>query len=569
MIACVVIANVEQYSYARQWYAKPPGDDSHALLAAPALPPPPLIMYSQAPAPPTLVAAAQPPSLHSASNNPTSPPATPPTAAAASPAAPGSGGEELHSSLALSREVPRLSCAMHPWVSSPLRRGAIASLGQALLGAWQRGVHDPVLVFVLEAALTVRRVSFGMQAFATEEEALQACLFCLSLMPLLGGGTLLMDEPVLDKLLPLCTPAHPASTTELALQALQNACSDTRLVTRKLPPQLEPALRRAACTLPSALADTAFGALANLEQLRISESLSSAAEGAVVGARTTPPMVGSPHLLAPPPLHRPEGGTAPATGGHRAIAKVCQQLQPWATAAAQRRGACALGDIIGSRTLDAEAAILLLFHCKAVPLLVRLLDGPAEVERNDETARVGSPPSQTDPQLRDECLYCLALIARLGGAPLLQPVGMFVNLLGGALLAPEPRTRLYAAFFWQCASAWEEFAEALAKSIFAVTAVRDAGLPHEGGGTYAAGLAVMRALADSGTHLSAKSDSPSRLTPIVAAGCLANVLQHEALEPLWTTAPARLGYLLQIDAAERSRLLGLPSRLQDAMGAAA
>ena len=46
----------------------------------------------------------------------------------------------------------------------------------------------------------------------------QACLFCLSLMPLLGGGTLLMDEPVLDKLLPLCTPAHPASTTELALQ---------------------------------------------------------------------------------------------------------------------------------------------------------------------------------------------------------------------------------------------------------------------------------------------------------------------------------------------------------------
>jgi hypothetical protein len=56
---------------------------------------------------------------------------------------------------------------------------------------------------------------------------------------------------------------------------------------------------------------------------------------------------------------------------------------------------------------------------------------------------------------------------------------------------------------------------------------RRAGLPHEGGGTYAAGLAVMRALADSGTHLSAKSDSPSRLTPIVAAGCLANVLQHE------------------------------------------
>ena len=48
-----------------------------------------------------------------------------------------------------------------------------------LLGAWQRGVHDPVLVFVLEAALTVRRVSFGMQAFATEEEALQATIRAL------------------------------------------------------------------------------------------------------------------------------------------------------------------------------------------------------------------------------------------------------------------------------------------------------------------------------------------------------------------------------------------------------
>ena len=42
-----------------------------------------------------------------------------------------------------------------------------------------------------------------------------------------------------------------------------------------------------------------------------------------------------------------------------------------------------------------------------------------------------------DWQLRDECLYCLALIARLGGAPLLQPVGMFVNLLGG-VHAPTP-----------------------------------------------------------------------------------------------------------------------------------
>ena len=67
--------------------------------------------------------------------------------------------------------------------------------------------------------------------------------------------------------------------------------------------------------------------------------------------------------------------------------------------------------------------------------------------------------------------------------------------------------------------------------------------------------------------LRAKADSPSRLIPLIAAGCIANILQHESLESLWTSAPARLAYLKRIDAAERSRLLGLPSRLQDAMGA--
>ena len=37
--------------------------------------------------------------------------------------------------------------------------------------------------------------------------------------------------------------------------------------------RLEPALRRAACTLPTGLSDVAFGALANLAQLRVADSL--------------------------------------------------------------------------------------------------------------------------------------------------------------------------------------------------------------------------------------------------------------------------------------------------------
>eukprot|EP00966_Prymnesium_polylepis_P056912 1317616-Prymnesium_polylepis.1 len=53
--------------------------------------------------------------------------------------------------------------------------------------------------------------------------------------------------------------------------------------------------------------------------------------------------------------------------------------------------------------------------------------------------------------LRDECLYCLALIARLGGAPLLQPVGTFVNLLGGGChMRAREAGRAYGA-----SHAWE------------------------------------------------------------------------------------------------------------------
>ena len=38
--------------------------------------------------------------------------------------------------------------------------------------AWQQQTHDPVLVFILEAALTVRRIAYAMLAFANEEAVL-------------------------------------------------------------------------------------------------------------------------------------------------------------------------------------------------------------------------------------------------------------------------------------------------------------------------------------------------------------------------------------------------------------
>ena len=43
-------------------------------------------------------------------------------------------------------EVPRLACQLHPWVQPSIRRSAVLRLAAVLLGAWRRGVHDPVLV---------------------------------------------------------------------------------------------------------------------------------------------------------------------------------------------------------------------------------------------------------------------------------------------------------------------------------------------------------------------------------------------------------------------------------------
>ncbi|KAL3917583.1 MAG: hypothetical protein SGPRY_006352 [Prymnesium sp.] len=162
-----------------------------------------------------------------------------------------------------------------------------------------------------------------------------------------------------------------------------------------------------------------------------------APDGSVVGVSCVPPQVGTPHFFAPAPIERSDAVhfakpkshrcayccIEPPAGGHRSIPLLCEQLASWCKPSTQRYAVACLGGVISANTLDVEAAVMLMFHCNAVPALLKVL--------------------------RDECIYTLGMIARLGALPLLQPTGIFVNLIAGALLAPETRTKAYAAFFWQ------------------------------------------------------------------------------------------------------------------------
>ena len=78
--------------------------------------------------------------------------------------------------------VPRLACQLHPWTPPPVRRAAATGLASLLLGAWQAGRHDPVLLFLLEASLAARRLAFALPLLAREtgpeaEAALEAAVF--------------------------------------------------------------------------------------------------------------------------------------------------------------------------------------------------------------------------------------------------------------------------------------------------------------------------------------------------------------------------------------------------------
>ena len=62
-------------------------------------------------------------------------------------------------------------------------------------------------------------------------------------------------------------------------------------------------------------------------------------------------------------------------------------------------------------------------------------------------------------------------------------------------------------------------------------------------------------------HLAAFADEEECAAALVAAGAVANVLQHASLAPLWTDAPRRQSYLLAVGEAERERLLRRPAEL--------
>ena len=256
---------------------------------------------------------------------------------------------------------------------------------------------------------------------------------------------------VLDKLLPLAcdgqlgpapspadclepnaaTPATPAAAAPAAaaaplavqgaaLQALQNATSDPRLTASLVGPDGAPTAGAAgeavhalrdACALPHpALADVAFGAVANLQQLHYAAHCRD-----TTGAGARRAEVPEAHQRLPPPPPLPAASVAGRS--HRAIPRLCQQLQPWASRAAQRRAALQLGGVLGAASLDDEAALALLRACDGVSALLRLLRGGAPPPAG--AARVLTPPAPADvmePLLRDACLHGLTLVARLGGA---------------------------------------------------------------------------------------------------------------------------------------------------------
>ena len=203
--------------------------------------------------------------------------------------------------------------------------------------------------------------------------------------------------------------------------------------------------------------------------------------------------------------------------------------------------------------------------------------------RSSAPPSTGAPPTgggglstavaqlQPDRALRDACLACLALVAHIGGRELLSPAACAPPLCG-ALISAEPSTRLLAACFWRSACAYEGLAAALAKSIFSVASVRAAAIPFKGGGrrggAYTNGIAVLRALAlaappreggdaagaaaGAAAGVAAAEAVPADLAH-AAACALCNLLRHESIRPLWTTAPDRLAYLVRLSSDEEQR----------------
>ena len=115
---------------------------------------------------------------------------------------------------------------------------------------------------------------------------------------------------------------------------------------------------------------------------------------------------------------------------------------------------------------------------------------------------------------------------------------------------------------------WEAVANALARSIFPIGAVRGAGVCIEAHGAFTNGVGVLLAL--TAAHHAAPSvyhAEAGLACAQAAAGALANTLAHAPLRHLWTTSPDTLGYLLKLDESQVERIRALPEKLRLTPGA--
>lgn len=598
----------------RLWYARAETGGAITALSPPPPPPaPPAVLYSQAVEPPEELDRAL--SLShlpggggsTAGGVPASRAGAVPgrnAATASSPAGSslnldGPCGSVLQSDEV--RRIPMLTCALHPWVRPAVRATAAVRLAGILLHAWRRGVHDEILLYLLESSLAARRLAFALHGFniadgatsapaksaggsvacsaghrdggtAASKAATQACLFCLAMLPLLGGGATLFTDAVLDRLLPLLGP--PTATTHpghsrLTLLALQNASADAR-AHRLLGPstrqKLVDALWRAAALSYAPTADVALSTIANLAAVATASATAAEAGGGAGHDGLAEPSEAnfvlptiSPRAAdvatvyrSPPPPYSP---AAAGVEGYRALPRLCVSLSAHAPVTAKRRALGLLAGLLDSPSLDSTTALSLLAAYGAAERLAGLATASAADAETGGARRDG----QLHGLMVEGALVCLGLVYRLGGARLIAPHLSGLTLIAvSALTSIEPRERAVAVFFWQAATTAVEPASALIKATVPMARLSAAGIATGTSfirdRTFTSGLGTMRRLA--------QAPAGGRVA-MMAAGALAHVLQHRAvLSTLWTSSPESLSYLERILPEEEELLLSLPEVLR-------
>jgi hypothetical protein len=485
----------------------------------------------------------------------------------------------------------------------PVRAAAAVRLARLLLHAWRRGVHDEMLLYLLESSLAARRLAFALHGFGSvdgaaaapaapaagavacaaghrdggatangiSKPATQACLFCLAMLPLLGGGGDLFTDAVLDRLLPLLDP--PTATAQpghsrLTLLALQNASADARAhrllgANRQ---KLLDALWRAAALSHAPTADVALSTIANLAAVATA-SAAAAESGDGAGhdgmAEPSEANFALPTIIplaadiptvyrSPPP---PYALATARAEGYRVLPRLCVSLSAHAPVTAKRRALGSLVGLLDSPSLDSTTALSLLAAYGAAERLVGLVTACAAEAEVGGARREG----QLHGLMMEGALVCLGLIYRMGGASLIAPhLISLIPTTVSALTSTEPQERAAAVFFWQAATTTVGPASALIKATVPMARLDAAGIATVGGSsgsrTFTSGLGTLRRLA--------QAPGGGRLA-LMAAGAVAHVLQHRAvLSPLWTSSPESLSYLERISPEEEELLLSLPEVLR-------